>query len=133
MLASCRPASYIPPLRSTACKPRICYVIRSADAGARTWPTGDSPESPEHASQAPQDSKPKPFLQKLKTWIFGGPLDKERIKSLGLGAFLAYGCASWPRCTRSAVYAIGSPPSRATGKGLGHAVASSYSLHVSDA
>eukprot|EP00892_Ulva_mutabilis_P004695 jgi/Ulvmu1/2598/UM014_0049.1 len=33
-------------------------------------------------------------MTKIGNWIFGGPLDKERIKSLGLGALLAYGFVS---------------------------------------
>lgn len=67
----------------------------TADSGAKTWSNGDRPKDTTEVAPPPsEDSKPKPFLQKLKTWIFGGPLDKERLKSLGLGAFLAYGCGS---------------------------------------
>jgi hypothetical protein len=45
-------------------------------------------------SAAADPAAPKNFVQKLRNWIFGGPIDKERLRSLGLGAIISYGCAS---------------------------------------
>ena len=57
------------------------------------------PDAQSQSSQAQAD-KPDSRVKKLRNWIFGGPLDKDRLRALGLGAVISYGCElcmlQWP-------------------------------------
>lgn len=61
---------------------------RSARAPASASDAGKASDS-----ASPPEDKQQGWLQKARDWVFGGPLDKEKLKSLGLGAIIAYGCA----------------------------------------
>jgi hypothetical protein len=54
---------------------------------------GPSTREADASTKKSEDPPPTP-LQRVRRWLFGGPLDKERLKSLGFGALIAYGCAS---------------------------------------
>lgn len=88
--------------KSVANKRRLGFVARCSSEGAHpSTVAAQSPPSDKGEAQPPNP------LQRARRWFFGGKLDKERLKSLGFGALIAYGCAScwyWP-ATSSALHA----------------------------
>ena len=78
--------------KSIVNKRRLGFVAHCASAEGAVPSTAASPTS---ASDRSHETPPTP-LQRVRSWFFGGKLDKERLKSLGFGALIAYGCASIP-------------------------------------
>lgn len=81
-------------------KPALAHssALRCSSAAQPSY-NGDASE-PRAAPRQPRN-----FVQKARNWIFGGPIDKQRLQELGLGAFISYGFVS--NVTYGAVFVIG--------------------------
>eukprot|EP01025_Chloroclados_australasicus_P052824 TRINITY_DN6172_c0_g1_i1.p2 TRINITY_DN6172_c0_g1~~TRINITY_DN6172_c0_g1_i1.p2 ORF type:complete len:224 (-),score=13.01 TRINITY_DN6172_c0_g1_i1:226-843(-) len=76
--------------------------VHAASEGATPLPKQQEHEATHNDAKEGEKVKP---LQRVTRWIFGGPVDKEKLKSLGLGAFVAYGFVS--NVTYGACFTIG--------------------------
>lgn len=83
-----------PSVSSTACPRRWSIVAASAQSDDAVAPIEDKP--------------PPSIWARARNLLFGGKLDKERIKALGLGALISYGYAL---CTRLLLWALVIPAS----------------------
>jgi hypothetical protein len=77
--------------RSAWCGRR--FVVHPLFASADSAPA--IPSEPEQQLDTSASSTAS-ILARVRNWIIGGPLDKERLKSLGVGAIISYGWAPVP-------------------------------------
>ena len=89
-----------PPYRQVSCP----IVAVHADAPGAS--AGHAPDPSSGPSDTRKSTGPSGAFKRLRNWVFGGPLDKDKLKSLGLGAFISYGCGScWLPCVCAVVQA----------------------------
>jgi hypothetical protein len=75
-------------------------VIARCSAEGAVPATATTPAS---TTEVKSDGPAPSPLQRVRQWFFGGKLDKERLKSLGFGALIAYGCET---TSSSAVHTV---------------------------